>query len=176
LIDEDAVKIFMKDTPNLKLLGHLLTNESSRKIMDLLSYEEMHSNQIAKKANMSLELVLHHLEKLEKINLVIVTNKKIIKRGKDHRHYKMIPNILILVSKTQKEIHEAGFLRRIFKDSVKFAAIGLVSFLAFIYNSFHQTSELSEKSSDSNDLLTIPLIIIIIGLILVQIKKRKKVS
>jgi len=171
LIDEDTVKIFLKDTENIKLLGHVLTNETSRSIMSLLAEEEMYPNEIANKLNLGLKLVLHHLDKLEKINLVIVTNKKLIKKGIKHKHYKMIPNIFIAISKTQKEIHETGFLRRIFKDSVKFAAIGIASGVAWLiqdYSSQNADGYMIAKDSD----FTLSLIIIIIGLSIILIKKR----
>lgn len=196
LIDEDTVKIFLKDTENIKLLGHVLTNETSRAIMSLLAEEEMYPNEIANKLNLSLKLVLHYLDKLEKINLVIVTNKKLIRKGIKHKHYKMIPNIFIAISKTQKEIHETGFLKRIFKDSVKFAVIGLCAAASWFLsqptilpldsNGENTGSVTLDKTQPSFietllefEPLTIVLLIIIIGITLERIlnyliNKRKK--
>jgi len=174
LIDEDTVKIFLKDTENIKLLGHVLTNETSRAVMNLLAEEEMYPNEIANKLNISLKLVLHYLDKLEKTNLVIVTSKKLIKKGIKHKHYKMIPNIFIAISKTQKEIHETGFLRRIFKDSVKFAAIGIAAIGSWIIQDLIPKPDQRAATSDVElSFLIIPLIIIIIGLIIERILFRK---
>ena len=121
--DKDTVKIFTKDTENINLLGHLITSKVSRDIMNLLAEEELFASQIAKKTNTDLSLVFHHLKKMEQCNLLIITEKQITKKGNYHKLYKVVPNIFITVSETQKEVHESGFLKRIFRDGVKFSVI-----------------------------------------------------
>lgn len=175
----------MKDTDSLNLLGHLLTNETSRKMMALLSEEEMYANQIAKKLNIEQSLVHHYLEKLEKVNLLITIKKEITSKGSKHRYYRIIPNTFITISKTEKEIHETGFLKRIFKDSVKFASIGII--WIFSWFSFESILKPDNEtlhfhfSEDGIPIMDLPLIIpiiisnlIIFLLVMVILKKRKK--
>jgi len=124
LID-DAVKIFGNDFDTLRILGNSLASKTSHKIMHLLQHEEMYANEISKKLGISLNLVSFHLTKLEKIGVVKVTYRRMVKNGSEHKYYKMMPNIFISMFETKKEIHETGFLRKIFRDDVKFVSVGL---------------------------------------------------
>jgi len=61
--DEDnKIKIFASDD-NLKSLGELLSNETSRKIIKNLMENEMYTNEIATKLDIRVSLVIHHLKK-----------------------------------------------------------------------------------------------------------------
>jgi len=82
--------------------------------------KEMYANEISKKLGIQMNLTLFHLHKLERIGIVKITYKKITRKGVEHKHYKMIPTIFISISETKKEIHETGFLKRIFKEGIKF--------------------------------------------------------
>jgi len=99
-----------------------------------------------------------------------------VRKGVEHKHYKMMPNIFISISETKKEIHETGFLKRIFRDGIKFASIGIAAFLVW----FIPTTS-GRDYHDPNGLfstgLFFALLTIIVGLILViiqLIKKRKR--
>jgi len=45
----DKIKVFSSEDENLKVLGELLSNKSSRGIIKLLLDKEMYTNEIAKK-------------------------------------------------------------------------------------------------------------------------------
>jgi len=171
-LSEDApkIKVFASDD-NLKALGELLSNDSSRNIIYNLMTKEMYTNEIATKLDMRVSLVIHHLKKLEDLGLLEITEKKIKRKGIEHRFFQIKSNIFVVLDNTVDEIQEKGFLKNIFKDGIKFAAIGITSLTSWLllYDPPSSvTSQTSEPYSVAETLL-IPLSIIIIGLIIERI-------
>jgi len=182
-LDKDEnikIKVFGYDDESLKTLGQLLSNETSRKIIMLLINEEMYLNEISKKLGIQMNITKFHLKKLVDVKLVTITNKKITKKGIDHDHYKMISNIFLKLDNTKEDMENSVFLRRIFKDSIKFALVGIAGILPFIIKfkneivpNEHQLSSISK--SINLDPIIISLIIVIIGLFIIYLlEKRKK--
>lgn len=172
----DKIKVFSSDDERLKILGELLSNKSSRDIIKLLSNKEMYANEIAKKLDIRPNLVIHHLKKLKELGLLETKNKEIIKKGVEHKYYKIIPNMFVTLTQTKKEIHENGLFKRFFKEGVKFAVIGSVSAISWL---LLQPSPIrpgapSDKLIDVDPLVVALLIIIsglVIELIYLKIKK-----
>ena len=157
--DLDSIKVFSSEDEKLKILGELLSNKSSRDIIKLLVYEEMYINEIANKLDMRVSLVIHHLKKLRALGLLQITNKKIVRKGSDHKYFKMIPNMFIILNK-QNEQTKKNHLKRIFRSTVRFSAIiASIGFAAFYYEF------LSIRTSETNS-LAIPLIILLIGFVI----------
>lgn len=181
----DKIKVFSSEDDKLKVLGELLSNKSSRDIIRLLTEKEMYTNEIAKKLDMRSNLVIHHLKKLEELGLLEIDNKKITKKGNDHKYYRMVPNLLVSISQTNYEIKENGFLKRIFKKRIKYFVLGFFVILGGIATNNQLQNkgfEFTEEISKNNDLLplVIMLSILSIGLISINLlehfKKEKRVS
>lgn len=172
------IKVFATDD-NLKALGELLSNDSSRSIIYNLMTREMYTNEISTKLDMRVSLVIHHLKKLEDLGLLEITEKKIKRKGQEHRFFKIKSNIFVVLDNTKTEIKEKGILSKIFKDGIKFAVLGFVSFVTWNiervrnnsseFDKFYETGELPPMNEMGN--LVIPLIVIIIGLVIMLIKK-----
>lgn len=159
LDDFDTIKVISSEDEKLKILGELLSNKSSRDIIKLLVYEEMYINEIANKLDMRVSLVIHHLKKLRALGLLQITNKKIVRKGNDHKYFKIIPNMFITLNK-QNEQTKKNHLKRIFRSTVRFSAIiASIGFAAFYYEF------LSIRTSETNS-LAIPLIILLIGFVI----------
>jgi len=177
--DNTNIRVFGNDDESLRILGQILSNETSRKIIQLLTQEEMYTNQISKRLGIQMNTIIFHLKKLVEVGLVTVTHKQIIKKGVDHKYYKMIPNIFVTSTQPKKEVHANGFLKKFFKEGIKFAAIGFLSIITWKYfvtlhiPEINNNYNLVESTSEN---LTIPIIIFsIIGvLIYLYLKKRKK--
>ena len=120
--EEQKIKIFASDD-NLKELGELLSNDSSRKIIYNLMTKEMYTNELATKLEIRVSLVIHHLKKMEDLGMLTITNKKIKRKGLEHRFFKINSNILVVIDQNKAEIEAKGFLNKIFKDGVKFSAM-----------------------------------------------------
>ena len=183
MTDEDnKIKVFASDD-NLKILGELLSNDTSRKIIYNLMNTEMYTNEIATKLDIRVSLVIHHLKKMEELGLVEITEKKIKRRGDRHRFFKIDSDIFVTINKTKKEIEEKGILKKIFRGSVKFTSIFVVGGFIWMYdlvNIFETKDTLPipfGQSLQSYDSLVFALSIIIIGLVIERIfsyKKKKK--
>jgi len=165
LDDEPKIKVFASDD-NLKSLGELLSNDSSRKIIFNLMNQAMYTNEIATTLDMRVSLVIHHLKKMEELGMVTITEKKIKRKGQEHRFFKINSDIFVTINKTKEDIEKQGILKRIFRDGIKFAVIGFIGILSWV----HMTTTHIEYVENSTDYTyTTPLLIIVIGLIVVRI-------
>lgn len=129
----DDIRVFDSNDKNLKLLGELLSNETSRNIIKLLIDKEMYTNEIATTLDLRVSLVIHHLKKLEQIGLIEVNEKQIIKKGVNHRYFKAVPMMFISMDKTKEEIKEKGILKKIFKDGLKITGAIFTGILATLF-------------------------------------------
>jgi len=128
----DKIKVFACDDASLKTLGELLSNDTSRKIIKVLMEQEMYTNEIATKLDMRVSLVIHHLKKLEDIGLLTISHKKIVRKGNQHRYFKINERFFIALDLTKEEIEETGLVERIFKSGVKICSVALVGGLAWL--------------------------------------------
>jgi len=170
--DENKIKIFGSDD-DLKSLGELLSNETSRKIIKNLMEHQMYTNEIATKLDMRVSLVIHHLKKMEALGLLNITDKKIKRKGEKHRFFTMNFDIFVTLDKSKEDLDKKGILKRIFREGIKFTSIGIASFL--VYNRIDTESTWGGTNDVQGISLEIPFLIVIIGLIiLLFLKKNRK--
>jgi len=181
----DEVKIFFKDSETRKILGEVLGNKTGSRIVDLLIEKEFYTQQLANEMDIPVSGIIHHLRKLEKLNLVDITHKPIVKKGIDRRVFRIKKGIHIS-TQTQEEAEKSGLSKRIFRESVKFTSLAGVAFLAWLQ--LKPTINSKNDGFDYGDMLEIsfyqestfvPMLIIICGLIINTIflyKKKKKRS
>ena len=177
-MDEEGIKIKVLSTDeSLKILGELLGNESSRKMIKALIDRAMYTNEIARELELRPNLVVHHLRKMEFIGLLEVTNKKIIKNGEEYKHFG-IHNGLLVLPGTQKKDQDV-LLKKILRGSIKFVAIGIAGLIPL---ALHITNVQTDLGADYDlsiglDLpstLVASLAIVVVGLIIEKIYMRKK--
>lgn len=82
---------------DLKILGGLLHNKTSMKIIKHLLTHEMYPNQIAITLNIQRNLVTYHLKQMKKLKLIDITKKPIKKKGKEHNFYKIKHRVVIVI-------------------------------------------------------------------------------
>jgi len=178
------IKIFASDD-NLKTLGELLSNDSSRQIISALMNNEMYTNEISTKLDMRVSLVIHHLKKLEELRMVEITSKKIKRKGVEHRFFKINSEIFITVNKDKAEIESQGLLSRIFKDGIKFVGIGIAGMITLFGTISLQTDTSSKPTAYMDKLvLKIPYdllwsvvftcVVLSISLFLIHLQRKKK--
>jgi DNA-binding transcriptional ArsR family regulator len=191
--DLDKIKVFSSEDEKLKLLGELLSSKSSRDIIKLLSKKQMYTNEIATKLDMRVSLVIHHLKKMEELGLLKVTHKQIVKKGNNHRYFKMVPNLFVTPGETKKESEEKGILKKIFKESVKLSAVFLTAIMGFEFfkqkppvvndNVTDVTIDFGnntvniipvEISTNTDIIWPVMISVIVISATLILIKKRKR--
>ncbi len=159
--EEDIeIKVFYpEDTKSLKLLGYILSNDTSLAIIRVLLDQELYTNQISIKTGIRVSLVIHHMKKMGEIGILQVRLKRITRKGKEHKFYKINNNILLL-KKSKIALDKNGLFKKIFKNTVKFSAIFISIGLSSLWYEF-----LSIKESEMTS-ITIPLGILLFGFII----------
>ena len=104
----DDINVF-SDDDKLKILGELLGNKSSRDIIRLLICKERYMNDIATTLNIRPNLVVYHLKKMESIGLVETRERRITRKGQEHRFFRIRPGILVLPEPEEGD----GLLKRL---------------------------------------------------------------
>ena len=172
--DFDRIKVFFSKDDKLKILGELLSRKSSRDIIKLLIAKECYTNEIVKKLDLRSGLVTHHLKKMELIGLLEVTNKKIIRKGQEHRFFRIPSGLIIFPEKSKKD---DDLLKKFFKEGTKFVAIGISAILSYsLLDSkvfVPQIDAPIEPQVGQTDPLVYSLIVIIIGLAVLYFRKKK---
>ena len=172
----DEIKVLSADE-SLKILGELLGNESSRKMIKALIDRTMYANEIAKDLDLRPNLVIHHLRKMASIGLLEVTSKKITKNGIEHRHFRIPKGLLVLLGTRKKD--EGGFLKRILHGSVRFVAIGITGLVPLALHALDVQTD-SGVDSDSDVILDLPsalvlgLVIVVVGIVIERIYAYRK--
>ena len=126
--EDDDVKIISSEDEKIKLIGEIFSNDSSRKILKLLSDKEMTANEIAQKNNMSLALVTHHLKRMQSAEMVKISKTSKSVKGQDMKYYTATKQSILIVppEKTTQTILSS------FKKFSKFVAIGLAGLVSWM--------------------------------------------
>jgi len=160
----DKIKVFSSEDEKLKFLGEILSNESSRKIFLLITTQKMTSNDIAKKLELRLSLVIHHLNKMMQIGIVQIN--EIGKNTKNHdvKYYVakkgiiIFPNDVLHRSRTNKMFSKS--IKQVFRFTM--IAIGGLSTWFISNNYFKSSISLDRPYSTEYAFDFIPLIITLI--------------
>lgn len=188
---EDSIKndveIFSTEDEKLKLLGELLSNESSRTIFALLIKNEMTANEISEKTGLRLSLVIHHLNKMQSARIVEIT--KIVTNSKNHdmKYYQAKSAVLIFPKEASEKALASKSLSLSLKRILRFSAIGVSGLISWFISSMMLKPSITLDRSGGPRIIEgyeymsiiISLSIIICGLIINQFltenqKKRKK--
>ena len=126
--ENDDVQIISTNEEKVKLVGEILSNDSSRKILNLLNASnEMTINQVAQNTGLSLALVTHHIKKMQSVQLVRVS--RVGKSIKGHKmNYYSATNQSLLIIPSEESIHS---IKHSLKKFSKFVAIGLAGLVSW---------------------------------------------
>lgn len=174
---KDEIRVFTHDDKSLKLLGELLSNDTSRRIIRCLIEKQMYTNELATKLDIPISLVIHHLKKLEELGLVDVEEKQITRKTKDHKFFRMTGKFFILPNDSQYEVTKTGMLKQIFREKIRYTLVGSTALSVFVLAGTRDGQmsfiEESAKTPFYQESIFVPLLIIIGGLILEIIIKKK---
>jgi DNA-binding transcriptional ArsR family regulator len=127
----EKIKIMATDDVRIKSFGELLTNDSSRTILQLLFNEELTALQIANKTGISLQLVKYHIIKLQDLGVVKVTKTEKNSKSQDMKFYSASKFSMIIVPpKYSEKTKESKLLVRSFKHIYKIAGLGIAAGLS----------------------------------------------
>lgn len=127
----EKIKIIATDDIKIKSFGELLTNDSSRTILQLLFNEELTALQIADKTGISLQLVKYHIIKLQDLGVVKVTKTEKNSKSQDMKFYSASKFSMVIVPpKYSEKTKESKMLVRSFKHIYKIAGLGIAAGLS----------------------------------------------
>jgi DNA-binding transcriptional ArsR family regulator len=127
----EKIKILATDDEKIKSFGELLTNDSSREILQLLFNEELTANQIAQKTDISLQLVKYHLIKLQDLGIVKISKVEKNSKSQDMKIYTATKfSIVIVPPKFSQKTKESKLLVRSFRNIYKVAGLGIATGLS----------------------------------------------
>ena len=128
-------KILSTDDEKIKSFGEIFTNDSSRKILQLLFDEELSATQIAQKSEISLQLVKYHLAKLQSLEVVKVSKIEKNSKSQDMKIYTALKFSLVIVPPTLSEkTKDSKSLARSFSYIYKVAGLGLATGLSGLFS------------------------------------------
>jgi len=138
----EKIEIFSTDDEKIKLFGELLTNDSSRSILQLLFKEELTANQIAQKTGISLQLVKYHINKMQELGVIKVSKIEKNSKAQDMKFYSATKfAVVLLPSNVSEKAKESKMLIRSFKHIYKFAGIGVAAVASLFSISLLQESQ-----------------------------------
>lgn len=124
----ENIKIFATDDEKIKSFGEILTNDSSREILQLLFNDELTASQIAQKSNVSLQLVKYHLNKLQDLRVVKISRIEKNSKSQDMKIYTASKfSIVIVPPKLSEKTKESKLLVRSFRNIYKVAGLGIAT-------------------------------------------------
>lgn len=88
----------LQDTKSKKI-AQILSNKSSRKILDYLTEHEPTASEISKELHLPMPTVHYNLEQLMDAGLVVVEHFHYSKKGKEVKHYKLANKYIIISQK-----------------------------------------------------------------------------
>lgn len=179
----DKIEIFSSDDDKLKFLGELLSNESSRKILLLLTTHEMSANDLSEKTNLRLSLVIHHLNKMQQAGIVKIVKTEKNTKNHDVKYYSAKSGIMILPQIASKKAKTSKTFQNSLKRIMRFSSIAIAGIASWLVTQASVTGYARPTMPPYGDSfqiqifwpITITLAVVIIGLIveriLVSVKK-----
>jgi len=130
--EKDNIRIFPTDDSRLKSLGEIFSNESSRKILTLLSGNELTVMGISKDSGLSPNLIIHHLKKMVDTEIVTVTKESTNSRGRPLRFYRAKDAIVVLSKDAVNRASSSKSLKKTLGKITRFTSVGLAGVIAWI--------------------------------------------
>lgn len=184
---DEKVEIFSNDDERLQSIGEILSNASSREILKLLISNELTAHEIVQKTNLSLSLVLHHLNKMQAAGIVKISKITQTSKGQDMKHYTAKAGIMILPQTVSQKAKTSKTFQNSLKRIMRFCSIGVAGIV-----SWYLTRITFEKPTEGTSLppylspvdissqiqflwpALVSLTVIVIGLVVERILSSKK--
>ena len=139
----DKIDILSTEDDRLKIIGEILSSDSSRKILQLLFNQSFSANQIAQKTEMSLPLVIHHLKKMQSAGVVKIASVGKNTKSHDMKFYTIdkvalviLPNAMSQPAKKSKSLFNS------FNRIHRLATLSGVSAAAWFSSQFIQAKNI----------------------------------
>ena len=155
----DKIEILSTEDEKLKTIGEILSSDSSRKILKLLFNQSMSANEIAQKTELSLPLVIHHLKKMQSVQVVKIANIGKNTKAHDMKYYTIDKfAIVVMPSEMTAPAKKSKSFFNSFSRIHRLATLGGVTIAAWFSSQFLQSSktittesiEMSNQAADES--------------------------
>ncbi len=185
---KNDIFIDLNNDEDMKILGELSATKSGREMIKLLVDKKMYSNEIGKNMGLDSSMTSYYLKKMEALKMLKITYGKIFQRGKKEHRFFDIPASNIVINLRSEKDEKKG-LKKIFKEGVKFASIGIAFVASSIISKNHfkviETNypaafgaDIPQTTINNLEFWIYPLIVLVVALIIERIifgiKKRKR--
>ena len=144
---EDVV-IFSNEDEKLKPLGKTLNSKNSKVILQFLGNEELTAQEISKKTELSLSLVIHHLNIMMCAGVVMVSKTKFNSKNRTMKYYVAKPGILILPEKAAEKARKSKSLSNALGRIMRFTGVGIAGAVSWFVIREYQVPSKPEGKID----------------------------
>lgn len=145
----DKIEIISTEDEKLKTIGEILSSDSSRKILKLLFNQSLTANEIAQKTEMSLPLVIHHLKKMQTVQVVKITNVGKNSKSHDMKYYTIDKfAIVVMPSEMTTPAKKSKSFFNSFSRIHRLATLGAAAVAAWFSSQFIQSSKTIPESAE----------------------------
>lgn len=123
---EPEIEILSLTDERLKILGEELSNDTSRTILNYIFEGKRTAGEIATTLNLSLPLVIYHVERLLKTNIIKIAGVELNSKGRQKKVYDA-KKVAIVIQLNSKDADLRRKLQRLFVLSASVAAIGMAA-------------------------------------------------
>jgi DNA-binding Lrp family transcriptional regulator len=157
------IEIISLDDERLKILGEEISSDTGRAILSCIFQGKTTAGEIARTLNLSLPLVIYHIERLMKTTIIKIAGVELNSKGRERKVYGAKAAIVIHLNPNDANLKRR--LRRLFILSASVTAIGVVS---AIWQAVNLQNQVQFVISDPEDFVTplrplIPVILSGIG-------------
>ena len=128
----DNINLYSSSEDRIKLLGEALGNDTSRRMLLMLSKSEITAYEITRDANLSLSLVAYHLNKMQSAGLVHVSRVLKNSKNRDMRYYRAVSIIMVVPEEAYAKSKSSKLLSLSLRKIMRFAAIGIAGLSSWI--------------------------------------------
>ena len=145
----DKIEIISTEDEKLKTIGEILSSDSSRKILKLLFNQSLTANEIAQKTELSLPLVIHHLKKMQAVQVVKITNVGKNSKAHDMKYYTIDKfAIVVMPSEMTASAKKSKSFFNSFNRIHRLATLGAAAVAAWFSTQFIQSSKTMPESAE----------------------------
>lgn len=91
------------DDSKINKIANVVSNDTSKKILDLLAEKDMTESELSEKLNIAISTVHYNLQQLMDAGLVTVEEYHYSKKGREVNHYKLANKYIIIAPKGTKK-------------------------------------------------------------------------
>lgn len=141
---EESFMLVSLEESKAKKLAQVISNDTSRKILDLLAKKDATETEISNQLNIPISTVHYNLKALMEANLILVEEYHYSEKGKEVNHYKLANKLIIIAPKENPSLKDA--LKKFLP--ITLISIGVAAIIHIIHSFTKATANFGARSID----------------------------